>query len=111
MPTAPSAAAKFQRAHGLALEGYLRDPSSIGLTVDLGILARVHSALPVYAHMGGALLISSTGQVLQFDSNKEWTASSNCTVITEDKWISVAFGACEQRYPQLRGLLPPATNR
>ena len=31
------------------------NPSSIGLTSDLAILARTHIALPVYADMGGAL--------------------------------------------------------
>lgn len=89
-----------------ALHDYLKDPSSLELTVDLAILAQAHNALPVYADMGGALLIRSTGEVLLFHSNQEWSATAECSVVVDAMWIAVAYFACEKRYPALRGLLP-----
>jgi hypothetical protein len=105
------ATAEFRDALAHALDIYLQDPSSIGLTSDLAILARAHNALPVYADMGGALLIRPSGEVLLVHSNQGWTATSECSVVTESQWIAVAYAACENRYPRLRGLLPLAAKK
>jgi hypothetical protein len=103
-----SATKEFREAFVLALAEYLLYPSSMKLTSDLAVLARAHGALPVYADMGAALLIRSTGEVIAVHSNQEWTAASEWSVVTEAQWIAVAYAACERRYPQLRGLLPDA---
>lgn len=97
---------QFRDALAHELEVYLQDPSAIGLTIDLAILARTHAALPVRADMGGALFLRSTGEVLFIHSNQEWTAASECTVVTDAERIAVAYTACENRYPNLRDLLP-----
>jgi hypothetical protein len=99
---------EFRDALVRALDTYLQDPSSLGLTSDLAILAQAHNALPVYADMGGALLIRSTGEVLLVHSNQEWTASAESSVVTDAQWIAVAYTACEKRFPPLRGLRPSA---
>jgi len=52
--------ARFQEALLQALDAYLQDPSSLGLTSDLAILARAHLALPVRADMGGTLLMRAS---------------------------------------------------
>jgi hypothetical protein len=101
-----SATPAFQDALVLALEAYLEDPSSIGLTSELAVLAQAHGALPVYADLGGALLIRCTGEVLSVHSNQEWTAASEWSVVTEAQWLEVAYVACERRYPTLREFLP-----
>jgi hypothetical protein len=101
-----SATAAFQDALVHALEVYLQDPSSIGLTTDLAVLARAHGALPVYADLGGALLIRSTGEVLLVHSNQEWTADSEWSVVTEAQSLQIAYLACGRRYPTLREFLP-----
>jgi hypothetical protein len=100
-----SATPAFQDALVRALEAYLQDPSSIGLTIDLAVLAQAHGALPVYADIGGAMLIRRTGEVLLVHSNQEWTAASEWSVVTEAQWLEVAYVSCERRYPTLRGLL------
>jgi hypothetical protein len=97
-----SARPAFQDALGRALQAYLQDPLSIGLTSDLAILARTHIALPVYADMGGALLMRSTGEVLLVHSNQEWTVSSEWSLVTEAQLLDVAYAACQSRYPTLR---------
>jgi hypothetical protein len=101
-----SATVEFRDALVHALDTYLQNPASLELTSDLAILARVHTALPVYADIGGALLIRPTGEVLLFHSNQEWTATSESSIVTEARWIAVAYVAGEKRYPALRGLLP-----
>jgi hypothetical protein len=101
-----SATPAFQDALVHALAVYLQDPSSIGLTSELAVLAQAHGALPVYADLGGALLIRRTGEVLSVHSNQEWTAASEWSVVTEAQWLEVAYVACERRYPTLREFLP-----
>jgi hypothetical protein len=105
-----SATPAFQDALVHALEVYLQDPSSIGLTSDLVVLAQAHGALPVYADLGGALLIRRTGEVLSVHSNQEWTAASEWSVVTEVQWLEVAYVACERRYPTLREFLPTVSD-
>jgi hypothetical protein len=101
-----SATPAFQDALVHALEVYLQDPSSIGLTSELAVLAQAHGALPVYADMGGALLIRRTGEVLSVHSNQEWSAASEWSVVTEALWLNIAYVACERRYPALREFMP-----
>src|ERR1700691_2783399 len=101
-----SATPALQDALVRALEVYLQDPSSIGLTSELAVLAQAHGALPVYADLGGALLIRRTGDVLSVHSNQEWTAASEWSVVTDAQWLDVAYVACERRYPTLREFLP-----
>jgi hypothetical protein len=101
-----SATSAFQDALVRALEVYLQDPSSIGLTSDLAVLARAHDALPVYADLGGAMLIRSTGEVLLVHSNQKWTAQSEWSVVNEAQSLEIAYAACKERYPTLREFLP-----
>ena len=96
----------FQEALGRALEEYLQDPSSIGLTSDLAVLALTHVALPVYADLGGALLMRSTGEILLIHSNQKWSAVSEWSVVTNAQLLDVAYSACQRRYPTLREFLP-----
>ena len=98
--------AQFREALLQALDDYLEDPSSLGLTIDLAILARAHMALPVRADMGGALLMRASGEIVFVHSNQDWTATSEYSVVTDPQLISVAYTACELRYPKLYELLP-----
>ena len=84
-----------------ALATYLKDPSKLGLTTDLAVLARGLVALPVYADMGGALLVRPSGDVLVVHSNQEWTERAEFEVVDDPVWISRAYDACAQRFPQL----------
>jgi hypothetical protein len=105
-----SATPEFQDALVSALEVYLQDPSSIGLTSDLAVLAQALGALTVYADIGGAMLVRRTGEVLFVHSNQEWTAASEWSVVTEAQWLEVAIVSCERRYPTLRGFLPTVSD-
>ena len=105
-----SALPQFRDALLHELGIYLQDPSAIGLTSNLAVLARAHSALPVRADMGGVLLVRSTGEVLFIHSDQDWIAESECSLVTGAEWIAVAYTACEGRYPRLRNLLPSAND-
>ena len=96
--------ARFRDGLLKALDAYLQDPSSLGLTSDLAIIARAHMALPVRADMGGALLMRTSGEIVFVHSNQEWTATSEYSDVTDPQLISVAYTACELRYPKLNEL-------
>lgn len=84
-----------------ALSEYLKDPTVLGLTTDLAILARALDALPVYADVGGALLIKPSGEVLCVHTNQAWTDDVGFKVETGPEWIRRAYKACAERYPRL----------
>jgi hypothetical protein len=89
----------------VVLAAYLRDPSLIGPILenneDLPVLALTFNALPVYADIGGALLVRPSGEVLLVHSNQAWDAAAKAEVVSDEKWIGVAFTSCAQRFPSL----------
>jgi hypothetical protein len=85
-----------------ALAEYLQDPRKPGLDPELAVLARGLCALPVYADMGGALLLRPSGDVLIVNSNEEWT---DYEVVTDPESISRAYDSCARRYPKLQRLI------
>ena len=86
-----------------AIVSYLNDPSQLQLTANLVSLARTLDALPIYADMGGALLIRPTGEVLEVPIDQSWTDSApNYRVVDDPTWIKHAYDKCALRYPQLR---------
>jgi hypothetical protein len=98
---ASAAAAEAEVLDAIAV--YLKDPASLGLTTDLAVLARTLNALPVYADVGGALLIRPSGEVLEVGSDQSWaSASLDFSVVVDPKWISLAYDKCALRYPSLR---------
>ena len=88
-----------------ALAEYLRDPRKAGLDPELAVLARGLCALPVYADMGGVLLLRPSGDVLIVNSNEEWTEKADYEVVTDPEWISRAYDSCARRYPKLEGVI------
>jgi hypothetical protein len=86
------------------LSGYLQDPTILGLTTDLAILARSLDALPVYADIGGALLIRPSGEVLEVHSNQRWETQSEHELVTDPETRRVAYESCARRFPSLRAV-------
>ena len=86
------------------LAEYLRDPTALGLTTDLAVLAREFDALPVYADMGGALLIRANGEVLSVHSNQAWDETAEFEVEASAERLRTAWQSCAQRYPALRAV-------
>jgi hypothetical protein len=85
-----------------ALAEYLKDPRKVGLDTELAVLARGLCALPVYADMGGVLLIRPSGDVVIVNSNQDWTEKAEYEVVTDPEWISRAYDFCVKRYPKLQ---------
>jgi hypothetical protein len=87
------------------LAAYLRDPSLIGAVLEnndgLPVLARIFDALPVYADMGGALLVHPSGDVLFVHSNQVWDALAEFEVERSEKWVGEAYRSCARRFPSL----------
>lgn len=77
------------------LAAYLLDPSLIGPILrdneDLPVLARAFGALPVYADIGGALLIRPSGEVLFVHSNQAWDAAAEVEVTKAEELICQAL--------------------
>src|SRR6185436_11799107 len=96
-----------------ALREYLRDPSLIGAVLernpDLPVLARALHALPVYADIGGALLITTAGKVLLVHSNQAWDESAEFEVETRGEWVREAFASCASRFPALTDVVKHLT--
>jgi hypothetical protein len=88
-----------------ALAEYLKDPRKPGLDAELAVLARGLCALPVYADMGGVLLIRPSGDVLMVNANEEWTEKADYEVVIDPQWISRAYDICAQRYPKLQRVI------
>ena len=89
-----------------AIATYLKDPSTLDLTSELASLARSLDALPIYADLGGALLIRPNGEVLEVHSNQSWTSEvPECRVVSDPEWIAHAYDKCMLRYPQLRNTI------
>ena len=99
MPTSEADAA-FRSA----LSSYLKDPASLGLATDLAVLAEALGALPVYADIGGAMLIRPSGEVLLVHSNQTWDAASSFEVQSDPHWRRIAFDSCVERFPSLRAV-------
>jgi hypothetical protein len=87
------------------LAAYLSDPSLIGAVLenneDLPVLARTLKALPVYADIGGALLLRPSGEVLFVHSNQVWDASAEVEIERREKWVGEAYSSCARRFPSL----------
>jgi hypothetical protein len=87
------------------LAAYLSAPSLIGAILenneDLPVLARTLGALPVYADIGGALLLRPSGEVLFVHSNQVWDASAEVKVERREEWIGEAYSSCARRFPSL----------
>jgi hypothetical protein len=82
------------------LSQYLKDPWDC---INLVELARRHSALPVYADVGGSLFLTPEGQVLALSH-----ADGNDSLRPEEEpmWQLVAFIGAAEKYPELKALLP-----
>ncbi len=85
-----------------ALAEYLQDPTKADLDPELVVLARGLSALPVYADMGGVLLLRPSGEVLVVHSNQEWTEKAEYEEVGDPEWISHAYRCCVRLYPRLK---------
>lgn len=85
-----------------ALAEYIKDPTRVKLDTELVVLARGLSALPVYADMGGVLLIRPSGEVLVVHSNQEWTENAEYEAVGDPEWISHAYQCCVRLYPKLK---------
>jgi hypothetical protein len=88
-----------------AFRSYLEDPAALGLTTDLAVLAEALDALPVYADIGGAILIRPSGEVLLVHSNQAWDATASHEVQSDPYWRRVAFDSCVERFPLLRAVV------
>jgi hypothetical protein len=88
-----------------ALSAYLADPAILGLTKDLAVPARTLNALPVYADIGGALLIKPSGEVLCVHSDQAWNEASQYRAETDPARIDLAYATCAVRFPALRDVI------
>jgi hypothetical protein len=88
-----------------ALANYLKDPSRLGLTTELAVLARALNALPVYADISGALLIRPNGEVLSVLSDQAWSDTAKFNLETDPVWIQRAYERCSARLPALRATM------
>ena len=93
-----------------AIKAYLDDPSSIELTTDLAVLARVFDALPVYADIGGALLVRVDGSVMSVHSNQVWDDASEWEKVDDPSWLRIAYEAGAERHPIARNVLQLLAN-
>ncbi len=59
------------------------------------------SGVPVYADMGGVLVVRSDGVVLLIESNRGVVEE-----VREERWILVARQEAALKYPELKGLMP-----
>lgn len=89
----PALAADIERLRLRWLESAKRD--------HLAIVAEKAKALPVYVDMGGALLISEEGNVLQYDDER-----GELGPLDDRLWFRVALVTAARRFPELRVLFP-----
>ena len=72
-------------------------------------LAQCFHALPVYADIGGALLIRQDGEVLVVHSNQSWEPKSEreieAEIVKDAKWVQPAYECCWKDHPELRPVL------
>lgn len=68
-------------------------------------LAQAFQALPVYADMGGALLLKPNGEVLTVHTNQAWDARAEAAIERDPFWINVAYSRCWVQFPSLRDAL------
>ena len=65
--------------------------------------ARSTGGIPVYADIGGILIVASPSRVLRFDLDTERTEE-----VTDPRWRSVAFARAARQFPSLSTLMPQA---
>jgi len=82
------------------LSDYIRSPNT---PTDLRGLAQTLGALPIYADLGGCLLIRPNCELLEV----EWDDDSEPTNLIEPRERSVALVLGAEKYPELSALLPP----
>ncbi|MDC3979814.1 hypothetical protein [Polyangium jinanense] len=98
--------AEQQALVGEELSRYLESTDSRKMVADLVDAAREASALPVYADMGGALLITTEGDVLIVSTNQVWDRNAKWETEADPQWRLLARIAASERYPQLSFLRP-----
>jgi hypothetical protein len=57
--------------------------------------------LPVYADLGGVLVIAASGEVLRFDAEAD-----SVTVVNDERWRAFAFVRASRKFPELSELRP-----
>ncbi|NTX11175.1 hypothetical protein HUA76_10280 [Myxococcus sp. CA056] len=82
------------------LKEFLLNPTE---PADQRELARELGGLPLYADMGGLVVLRPDGTVLTYD----WEDSKS--EATDDVWKVVALTTSREKYPRLRELLPERT--
>src|SRR5262249_11542501 len=70
-------------------------------------LAQRLNALPLYADMGGCILIRPDGTMLFIHSNQKLDADAVSAPLTDRRWRHTALVVGSEKYPELRILLPP----
>ena len=89
-----------------AIAAYVAGYDSSACSSDLRQLATALDALPVYADIGGALLIRPSGQVLLVESDQPWGAGSKYRFVEEGPWRMLALVSAARRFPSLSFLRP-----
>jgi hypothetical protein len=89
-----------------ALHAYLSKPEEFRLPLDLLPVVRRAGALPVYADLGGALLIERTGRVLSISTNQSWDEDAVTEEERDDNQVTVAYVCAAELFPSLNFLRP-----
>jgi len=74
---------------------------SASLPKDARIAAVLTGGVPVYADMGGVLVVTPDESVLLYDPE-----SGEVSSVTEEQWVVLAFVKAAKRFPELRQLCP-----
>lgn len=90
----------------LVVDAYAVAPETHAFPGELAQVAAKAKAIPVYADIGGALLLDSMGRILSVSTNEPWNASTEVEEETDENWRAVALVSAAERYPSLQFLRP-----
>jgi hypothetical protein len=68
---------------------------------DVRAAAKLTGGVPVYADIGGILIVLTDGRVVHFDPDTHIV-----TPVTDTKWRRVALANAARKFPELATLLP-----
>jgi hypothetical protein len=98
----------WERRPGVSVVRRLRNDTLSSESADWKSVAAASGALPLYADMGGFLVIRDDGEILRYDPETATTKPEE-----DERWRLVARSAAADRFPELESLRPqrPSASR